>query len=528
VETNSTLAIRPMLPLIAFADGSEFSGPGVVRFPTDSGYFQCEGLLLIDAESTVEFAGSQGGKVWWGGTGKLKWVFGGMRNATFGPGLQMEISGDYDKWMFGNCTNLTTLHWKSVGGLSLDGSALFNNTGTIVLETNCALNTPYAAIENWGLITTAPGGGTVLLRISCSFTNRADISAETNTVLEIQPVLSNVAFVDGTEFLGPGLVRLSSWGGAFTCDGVLLVNGEVELTGNQQWGKPWWGGVGKFRWALGSMSNATFGPGLQVEFTDNYYKKMQGSCTNLATLQWSGDCILNAFAPQPDALFYNQGLIQVEGIGSLIYPPHLPLINDPEGTFHLLGGDFWIDALTNRGTVILDRCILTVQNAFVQTASGTYRVALGGKMEAAEFNQLQAHSFVMDGALVVTLTNGFVPAIGDSFLIASNNVQIGKFSATTLPTLASDAAWRVRYLSNGVQLDVVPAITIGEYAMLPNGSFQFSFAGPSSGVCEVQASTNLIDWLNLATNDSFSGSMTFTDTNAPSFSRRFYRIHFPE
>jgi hypothetical protein len=56
-----------------------------------------------------------------------------------------------------------------------------------------------------------------------------------------------------------------------------------------------------------------------------------------------------------------------------------------------------------------------------------------------------------------------------------------------------------------------------------NKQFQFSLTGPAGSNVVISASTNLQNWLPLATNPLGSGSLTFTDTLATNFPSRYYR-----
>ena len=55
------------------------------------------------------------------------------------------------------------------------------------------------------------------------------------------------------------------------------------------------------------------------------------------------------------------------------------------------------------------------------------------------------------------------------------------------------------------------------------GTFQFTLLGQSNCSYQVQASTNLRDWTNLATLDVTSGPVVFRDTDAAGLPLRFYR-----
>jgi len=56
-----------------------------------------------------------------------------------------------------------------------------------------------------------------------------------------------------------------------------------------------------------------------------------------------------------------------------------------------------------------------------------------------------------------------------------------------------------------------------------NNQFQFTLTGPASYNAVISASTNLQNWLPLATNPMAGGSLTFTNTLAPNYPSRFYR-----
>ena len=59
---------------------------------------------------------------------------------------------------------------------------------------------------------------------------------------------------------------------------------------------------------------------------------------------------------------------------------------------------------------------------------------------------------------------------------------------------------------------------------LTNGGLNFIITGPTGSNVVVQASTNLQDWIPLATNNLTAGTNYFSDTNWTRFPRRFYRV----
>src|SRR5205814_3922651 len=130
--------------------------------------------------------------------------------------------------------------------------------------------------------------------------------------------------------------------------------------------------------------------------------------------------------------------------------------------------------------------------------------------------QLSAQNLALNGSLQVTLTNGFSPGNGSSFVIATNAVRSGSFAALTVPPLQSNLTWRVRYMPDSVILDVGTPPALSNVAFT-NGQFQLSLSGFASSAYDIQVSTNLFDWTTIETNSPFPGSINFTDTNAVNF-----------
>jgi hypothetical protein len=96
------------------------------------------------------------------------------------------------------------------------------------------------------------------------------------------------------------------------------------------------------------------------------------------------------------------------------------------------------------------------------------------------------------------------------------------------PAASSNSVWRIRYPSEGVLVQLIQPLSMSNPTLLQDGSFQFSLTGSPGGTWNIETSTNLIDWARISTNDVFSGTVTFTDTNAPLFDHRFYRADIPE
>jgi type 1 fimbria pilin len=71
---------------------------------------------------------------------------------------------------------------------------------------------------------------------------------------------------------------------------------------------------------------------------------------------------------------------------------------------------------------------------------------------------------------------------------------------------------------------VTAPITTATAARLPDGRLQLSFTALAGYACEVQASTNLVDWIPLGpANPQGDGTAVFTDSETPARAQRFYR-----
>jgi hypothetical protein len=107
---------------------------------------------------------------------------------------------------------------------------------------------------------------------------------------------------------------------------------------------------------------------------------------------------------------------------------------------------------------------LTINGNYTQGAAGAFNVEIGGLTAGAQFDQLNVtESATLTGTLNVTLINGFVPSLGNTFQILNYASRSGTFSGANLPSLPGPLGWEVRYETTSVTLAVVllqpPVIT---------------------------------------------------------------------
>jgi hypothetical protein len=74
---------------------------------------------------------------------------------------------------------------------------------------------------------------------------------------------------------------------------------------------------------------------------------------------------------------------------------------------------------------------------------------------------------------------------------------------------------------------VLPGISFTSAGFSANGAFQLGVSGLPGDSYVLQASTNLIDWTSISTNQIFSNPFNLSDSNASNFPQRFYRVLEP-
>lgn len=69
----------------------------------------------------------------------------------------------------------------------------------------------------------------------------------------------------------------------------------------------------------------------------------------------------------------------------------------------------------------------------------------------------------------------------------------------------------------------IPMPVSGSAISLSNGQFQFKIAAPNQDQVTIEASDTLTNWIEIITIPNVTGIVTYTDSSAPTRSRRFYR-----
>jgi hypothetical protein len=167
------------------------------------------------------------------------------------------------------------------------------------------------------------------------------------------------------------------------------------------------------------------------------------------------------------------------------------------------------------------------ETAYTQTGAGGLAIDIGGLTPGAQFSQPAASGAIsLNGALNLTLVNGFQPVLGDIFPIVTFTSETGAFASITGNHLPGGLVLVPIYSSTNVVLAVAndvnvtsPAPTGGGYGFEFNSTANFNYA--------VQFTDSLyppIQWQRLTNVVGTGGLLEIFD--ASSVPTRFYRVGF--
>jgi len=210
------------------------------------------------------------------------------------------------------------------------------------------------------------------------------------------------------------------------------------------------------------------------------------------------------------------------------------------GTFNFTGGTLSGTGTIN-GTVVNGAVVspgsspgtLTINGNYTQTAAGVLQMELGGLTPGSGFDRLVVNGqATLAGALNVTLINSFTPGFGDAFSVLSYNSRSGNFASINLPALPNSLALTAQYSSTNLTLLTVNGggnnqTNAFQMTRASNGLPELRFTGQPNHTYRLQASTNLVDWLDISTNTPVNGLLRFVDPAAVSIDHRFYRAVSP-
>ncbi len=419
------------------------------------------------------------------------------------------------------------------------GFEYFRNLGSVRKSAGLGVTSFGLAFTNAGLVDAQSG--------TIRFAGGGNLGGTNNTVAGALIEFGGGNFVqDGfMTITGSGLCRQN--GANVTLNdriaGLLLIGGNVALTPTFQTNgtiqnlqldgayltssNVVTGSLGINGGGLASASPLTVAPGGVLNFNGaavNLYAPL----VNAGTVNWSGAGLS----------IYNNNALYTAVIN-----------NQPSGLFNvqsdqnLATGGYGFELFNNSGTVrkTAGVGITTISVPFMNIGtldaqsgtlsfSGPYAQTGGlmnfGITSLAYYGRISfSANAPLTGGLSVNFNGGYAPSIGDSFALLGYPSRTGAFTSLSLP---SAAQWTTTYGAttftlavSGVNLLAPVVLTPVSYAA---GNFTLLISGSPGSNYVLWASTNLNSWVSLATNSPAVLPYTFTDTNAGSFRRRFYRV----
>ena len=133
---------------------------------------------------------------------------------------------------------------------------------------------------------------------------------------------------------------------------------------------------------------------------------------------------------------------------------------------------------------------------------------------------------IVDGTLSLSRINDFVPQPADNFQI----LVVGTFTNTIGRIAGNGLFFDPEYQDFAVvlvQKEGTPRIESNTLAYSGQG-FSFDISGIEGRTYTIEASINLLDWIDLDTVVAPNNIFDFIDADASFFTRRFYRVVFPQ
>jgi hypothetical protein len=346
--------------------------------------------------------------------------------ATAGSGIRFDIAGTFRKSVHAGASTL--------GSSVIGNSVSFNNSGTVEIQSGTLLCN--GEFTNHGTVNLSPAttnrlaaGGSASGTFNASATALVEWTGGTFTLDE------------GAQLNGAGPYQLN--GGAVTANANLTV-ANLDLVHSSST----LGGTGAvtittaMNWTAGTMSGSgrTIIPvGATLHAGSTSAIGLQRTLENGGTVLWTGAGGIGLFngvitnragglfhAQNAAQFFFSGGACRFDNAGTFRKSVSTATTTVPSGV-----------PFNNSGTVDLRNGILAANGGYVSSSNALLNCALGGTTAGTGYGQLQvAGAVTLNGALSVDLTNGFSPAINDSFTVLTAGTRNGAFANFSYPSNA--------------------------------------------------------------------------------------------
>jgi hypothetical protein len=186
-------------------------------------------------------------------------------------------------------------------------------------------------------------------------------------------------------------------------------------------------------------------------------------------------------------------------------------------------------SFNNSGTVEIRNGILAANGGYTSTSNALLSCALGGTTAGTGYGRLQvAGAVTLNGALSVDLTNGFSPALNDSFTVLTAGTRNGTFANFFYPSNA--VTMQLSNTASSVIVRVTDVVTVIPQPMLlppeiSGTNFKLIWTAVSNTTYRVEFNSNLVpsNW-NALPGDVIGVSNTATKLDPLTPSNRLYRV----
>ncbi len=410
----------------------------------------------------------------------------------------LEIASPFASLDTRTLENAGTIKFRGPGSLGVRGGAVITNRpGALVHVQNAASVGgvfPNGQLDNAGTFRKSDGGGTATFDTGVKFNNTGVVEIETGTLslagggansgTFTTPATAVLEWAGGTFTLNPGaqlngagLYRIAG-SGTVVSDGDLTVQ-NLDLVG----GSGTWSGAGTLtianaiNWTAGGMRGSgrtVVPPGVTLQLGSASSVTVNRTLENGGNTFWMGTggiiMLTGVITNRPGALFQAQnsasfffagGSCRFDNAGTFRKTSSTGLTTVPSGV-----------PFNNFGTLEIRSGIFAANGGYVSTSDARLNCALGGTTPGTDYGQLQiAGAVTLNGGLRVSLTNGFVPAINDTFTVLTAGTRSGTFSDFQYPS--NVVTMTLSNAPNSVQVQVtgiLPPHVVGDARFFYNRS----------------------------------------------------------
>jgi hypothetical protein len=175
--------------------------------------------------------------------------------------------------------------------------------------------------------------------------------------------------------------------------------------------------------------------------------------------------------------------------------------------------------------------VLQVIGSLPQSTNGAINIQIGGTNAGVNSDQLViTGTTTLNGALNITLINGFQPRGGDKFEIIRYASHTGSFDNISGLNLAGGFFLEPTFGSTNVvltTLDTRPRPLLSQPQRLPNGALQITFTGVAGQTFVIAATTNFFNWVPVLTNVNSGAVFNLIVTDSSTYPCRFYGTFWP-